>query len=34
MLALPAFRDLYTRPDPALRQPFTGAPFLSFSCVH
>ena len=28
MLALPALQDLFTPPDPALRQPFTGAAFL------
>ncbi|KAI9445222.1 hypothetical protein H4582DRAFT_1914079 [Lactarius indigo] len=31
MLALPAFLDLFTPPDPALRQPFTNAAFLPFS---
>jgi hypothetical protein len=28
MFALPTFHDLFTPPDPALRQPFTGAAFL------
>ena len=28
MFALPAFHDLFTPPDPALRQPFTGAAFF------
>src|SRR6266702_863533 len=31
MLALPAFLDLFTPPDPALRQPFTNAAFSPFS---
>jgi len=30
MLALSAFLDLFTPPDPALRQPFTGAAFFPF----
>lgn len=28
MLVLPVFHDLFTLPDPALRQPFTGAAFF------
>jgi len=35
MDALPAFRDLFTPPDPALRQPLTGgAIFLFFSLYY
>lgn len=34
MLALPAFLDLFTPPDPALRQPLTGAAFFPFYFSH